>query len=129
MAHAAPGQVGEMKKTVDAAEIDEGAEIGDVLDDSFPFLPDFELGKKGLFLLFTFLLEDHTTRDDDVAAPLVELDDLAVEALAEHIVEIGNLPEGDLRSGKECVNAHELDDQPALYPSVDDSADNATAVV
>ena len=122
MADTAPCEVGKMKQAVDAAEIDERAEIGDVLDDSLALLADFEFGKKRLLLLFALFLEDDPARDDDVATSLVELDDLAVKALAEHLVEIRDLPESDLRTGKERVYPHELDDEAALDPSVDDRA-------
>ena len=35
MADTAPGHIANMKNTVDAAEIDEGAVVGDVLDGAF----------------------------------------------------------------------------------------------
>ncbi len=51
MVDAAPGDVGDMQQAVDAAEIDEGAVIGDVLDDALDHLTFFEVGDDLMALL------------------------------------------------------------------------------
>src|SRR5690606_27502384 len=79
VADAAPAHIGDMEQAVDAAEIDERAVLGDVLDrtgDDHALLEVLEgLGLEPVALL----LEEHAAREHDVAALLVELDDLEVE--------------------------------------------------
>ena len=43
MVDAAPAHVGDVQQAVDAAEVDERAELGDVLDHALAELADFEL--------------------------------------------------------------------------------------
>ena len=43
MVDAAPAHVGDVQQAVDAAQVDERAEVGDVLDDALAELADFEL--------------------------------------------------------------------------------------
>ncbi len=129
MAHAAPREIGEMQKPVDAAEVHERAEVGDVLDDPFALLADGELREKLFLLLVALFLENDAARNDDVAAPLVELDDFAVEIFADEIVEIGNLPQRDLRPGQEGVDAEQLHDESALDAVIDAGAHGLAVVV
>src|SRR6185436_4218555 len=56
----------------------------------------------------------HSARDDDVAATLVELDDLELEFLAEQFVDVRNATKGDLRARQECVDPHEVDHHATL---------------
>jgi hypothetical protein len=79
---ATPRDVGDVQQAVDAAEVDERAVVGDVLDDALDdraFLQRLEQ----LLALFTLVrLDDGTTRHHDVVALAVELDDLELELLA-----------------------------------------------
>src|SRR2546423_13192346 len=101
MLNASVRHVGDVEQSVDAAEIDERAEVGDVLDDSFAHLILLQLLHQLLALACSLLLEDHSTRDDDVAAALIELDDLEVEGLTEQLVDVGNGTERDLGTGSD----------------------------
>src|SRR4051794_18877776 len=114
MRDAAPGHVRDVQQTVDATEIDERAEVGDVLDDALSRLIDLELLHQLLALAGPLVLEDDTTRDDDVAAALVQLDDLELELLAEELVDVRHATERDLRAREERVDAHEVDDHATL---------------
>jgi hypothetical protein len=76
---AAVAHVGDVQQPVDATEVNEGAEVRDVLHHALPDLADFELLHQVLALFGPLTLEDDPARHDDVAAPLVELDDLEVE--------------------------------------------------
>src|SRR3954462_3158039 len=114
MRDAAPGHVRDVQQTVDATEIDERAEVGDVLDDALSRLIDLELLHQLLALAGPLVLEDDTTRDDDVAAALVQLDDLELELLAEQLVDVRNAAKRDLRTREERVDAHEVDDDTTL---------------
>ena len=79
MLDAAPCEVGDVQQAVDAAQVDERAVVGDVLDDA---LDDRAFGQRRqqLFaLLAQALLEHGAARYDDVVALAVELDDLELE--------------------------------------------------
>src|SRR5689334_19963201 len=115
MLNAAVRHVGDVKQSVDAAEVDECAEVGDVLDDSFAHLILLQLLHQLLALARSLLLEDHSARDDNVAAALIELDDLEIERLAEQLVDVRNATERDLRARQECVDTHEVNDNSAFY--------------
>src|SRR5687768_3809379 len=56
----------------------------------------------------------NAARDDDIAAALVELDDLEFEGLAEQLVHVRHAPQRDLRAREESVHAHEVDDHATL---------------
>src|SRR2546430_4016978 len=99
MLNAPVRHVGDVQQTVNATEVDECAEVGDVLDDSFAHLILLQLLHQLLALACPLLLEDHSARDDDVAAPLIELDDLEVEGLTEQLVDVRDATQRDLRSG------------------------------
>jgi hypothetical protein len=103
-----------VEQAVDAAEIDERAEVGDVLDDALPDLADLELLHQELALAGALGLEDHAARDDDVAPALVELDDLELVRRAEELVDVRHATERDLRPGEERVDAHQVHDHAAL---------------
>ena len=79
---AAPGQVRDVEETVDAAEVDEGTVVGDVLDDALDdgaFLERFkELGAFFAHVGFN----NSAAGNDDVVALAVELDNLEFEGLA-----------------------------------------------
>jgi hypothetical protein len=114
MRDAAPRHVRDVQQAVDAAEIDERTEVGDVLDDALPDLVLLQLLHELLALAGTLVLEDHAARDDDVAATLVELDDLELELLAEQLVDVRDAAKRDLRTREECIDAHEVDDDTTL---------------
>jgi hypothetical protein len=72
---AAPRHVGDVEQAVDAAEVDEGAVVGEVLDTPSTICPSSRVCSVS-FLALALLLEQHAARQHDVAALLVELDDL-----------------------------------------------------
>src|SRR5687767_2387630 len=111
---ASPGHVGDVQEAVDATEIDERSEVGDVLHDTFAHLVLLELLHQLLALAGTLRLENHAARDDNVAAALVQLDDLELVLLTEELVDVRHAPQRDLRAGEECVDAHEVDDHTTL---------------
>src|SRR5262249_125212 len=54
---AAPRHVRDVEQAVDAAEVDEHAEVGDVLDDALADLAVLDVGEQRLLLLLALLLE------------------------------------------------------------------------
>ncbi len=65
-------------------------------------------------MLLALFLEHDAARDDDVAAALVELDDLEPEGLIEQLIQVLDLAQRDLAPGKERLDAVEVDDDTAL---------------
>src|SRR5208282_4494866 len=76
MVDAPPGDIGHVQEAVDAAEIDERAIVGEVLDRAVDDLPFGEVGDDLVPLLGPALLEHRAAGDDDVAAAPVHLEDL-----------------------------------------------------
>ena len=65
-----------MQQAVDAAEVDEGAIVGEVLDGAVDDLAFGEVGDDLMALLGPALLEHRAAGDDDIAAPAIDLQDL-----------------------------------------------------
>ena len=110
----APGHVGDVEEAVHASQIDERTEIGDVLDDTLPNLADLELLFQELSLVGPLGLENHPSGNDDVPAPLVQLQDHEVVLVADQVVHVGNPAQRDLRSGQEGIHSHEVHRDAAL---------------
>ena len=68
MVDAPPGDVGDVQQAVDAAEVDERAVVGDVLDHAVDDLAFLEVLHQLRALLGAGLFEHGAARDDDVAA-------------------------------------------------------------
>ena len=75
MVDAPPRHVGDVQQAVDAAEIDEGAVFGDVLDHAVDDLALGEALHQLGALLGERVFQHRAAGDDDVAAPLVHLED------------------------------------------------------
>ena len=118
MVDAAPRHIGDMQEPVHAAKVDERAEVGDVLDRSFAYLPFFEFGEDLFAQGKTVLFEDHAAGNHDVPADLVHLDDAEFEGLADDRVHVGDLAQIDLRTREERVDAEEIDHHAALDPAM-----------
>jgi hypothetical protein len=82
VADATPGHVGDMKEAVDAAEVHERAEVGDVLDRALAGLAFLDLLHQLALQALALLLDQLAARDDDVHPGLVDLDDLGLDLLA-----------------------------------------------
>src|SRR6058998_1221450 len=82
--HAAIAHVRDVEQSVHAAEIDEGAEVGDVLDDALSHLAHLQLLHQDIAL------------------------GLALGALAQKLVDVGHAPQRDLAAGEERIHAHQV---------------------
>src|SRR5256885_4193414 len=97
MTDAAPAHVGDVQQTVDAAEIDEGAEVGEVLDRAAADLALGDLAEELPLHVLALLLDELAPRDHDVHAALVDLDDRALDLLADELADVGLAADRDLR--------------------------------
>ena len=84
----APAHVGDVQQAVDAAEVDERAEVGDVLDGALADLPDLDLLEELLLLLLAGDLDELAAADDDVAPALVDLEDHALDLLIDVVGDV-----------------------------------------
>ena len=115
-----PGKLGDVDQAVDAVEVDERAEVDDVGDRALHDLAGLQPVEDLLADLLALLLEHRAARQHDVVARAVELDDLALDRLAEELVEVLHAADVDQRRGQEAAHA-EVDDQAAL-DDLDDAA-------
>ena len=122
VADAAPRHVGDVQQAVDAAQVDERAVVGDVLDRAAQHLALGERLERRLLLLGVLLFEERLAREDDVAALLVDLDHAHPELLPLQRVEVADRTHVDLRAGQERADA-DVHGEAAL-DALDDAADD-----
>ena len=123
MADALVADVGDVEQAVDAAEVDEGAVIGDVLDHA---VDDLALGQRldqAGALLGAGLLEDGAARDDDIAAAAVHLEDLEGLGDVHQRPDVADRADVDLAAGQEGDGAAEVDGEAALDAAEDHALD------
>src|ERR1041385_3258844 len=129
MVDAAPGDVGDVQQAVDAAEVDEDAVVGDVLDDAVGELPFLQAPERLRLLRFLLDFEDGPARKDDVVPLLVEGDDLELVLVAAQGVEVLDRLGVDERSGEEGLDAADVDGEAALDAVGDAAADRLLVLV
>src|SRR4051812_2112480 len=122
-----PGQLRDVHQTVDAAEIDERAEVDDRADDTGADLALGQLVQEVAADSGLRLLQPRTAGEDDVVAVLVELDDLGLERLAHVGLQVAHAPHLDQRRRQEAAQA-DVEDQAAL-DDLDDGAFDDLVVV
>ena len=128
MADAAPGDVGDMQQAVHAAEIDEGAVIGDVLDHAFDDLLLLQAGDQRGAFLGAALFQHGAARHHDVAAAAVHLQNLERLRLVHQRADIAHRANIDLRAGQERHGAVEIDGEAALDAAEDHAGDAGLVV-
>ena len=127
MADAAPAHVGDVQQAVDAVEVDERAEIGDVLDRALADVARGHLGEQLLAAFVAFLLDQFAAGQDDVLPLLVDLDDLEIVGVADVLGEVLGRDDVDLRRGQEGFDA-DVDEQAAFDDGFDLAGDGAAFV-
>src|SRR6202035_1880298 len=123
MIDAPPGNVGDMQQAVDAAQIDEGAVVGDVLDHAVDDLALFEVLYQFLALLGASLFEHGAARHDDVAAAAIHFQDLERLLVVHQRRHVADRPNIDLRARQEGYRAVEIDGEAALDLIEDNALD------
>ena len=127
MLDALPRHVGDVQQAVDAAEVDERAVVGEVLDRALDDRAFLQVVQQRGALGAELLLDDRAARDDDVVALLVELDDLELERLALEVGGIAHRAHVDQRTGQERAHVVDLDGEAALDAAGDDAGDDLAA--
>ena len=125
VADAAPAHVGDVEQAVDAAEVDEGAVVGQVLHLALEDRALLQVLQGLLLQLLALLLEEDPARQDDVAALLVELDDLELELLADELVEVPHRADVDLRAGRNAFTPMSTERPPFTRPTITPSTSSS----
>ena len=123
-----PRHIGNVQQSVDSAQVDESAVVGQVLHRSGQHRALCKLLHRLVALAGEFFFQHLLAADDDVAALLVQFNDANLDVLAFQGVEIADRPGVDLRAGQKCARAHHVNRQPALDP-IDDANLNGRLVV
>ena len=124
MLDALPGHVGDVQQAVDAAEIDERAVVGEVLDHALDRRAFLQIVQQRGAFGAVFLLDDRAARHHHVVALLVELDDFEFERLVFQIRRIANRAYVDQRARQERPNVVDLDREAAFDAAGDDADDD-----
>ena len=111
------------KQTVDAAQIDKRAVVGDVLDDAVDDLTLFEVLHQLLALLGACLFQHGAAGDDDVAAAAIHFQNLERLIDVHQRRHVADRPDVDLRTRQEGHGAVEIDGEAALDLVEDDAGD------
>ena len=127
VAEAAPAHVGDVEQAVHAIEVDERAEVGEVLDHALDGAADLDGVEKALPLFAALLLDEFAARKDDVFPVVVDLDDLEIVGVADELLEILGRNNVDLRAGEKRLDA-DVDDEAAFDDRLDLAFDEAVAV-
>src|SRR4029077_10908543 len=101
----APAHVGDMQQAVDATQVDKCTEVGDVLDRAAAYVAYFDFREERLLHLLTLLFDQLAAADDDIAASLVDFEDLALNRLANVVGNVARPANVHLAGGKEYVDA------------------------
>ena len=116
----APGHIGDVQKAIDTTQVDERAEVGNVLDGTCAELIDLDFREKPFLLIFAGHLDQLPTADHDVATAFVDLQDHTLDHLANEILNIWRTADVDLAGRQEHVYA-DIDQQTTLDLTVDDT--------
>ena len=114
-----------MQQAVEAREIDERAEIGDVLHAAGAVLADLDRGQQVALLVGHAILEQLAAREDQVAALVADLDQLEFQRLVDEGLDIMDRIDIELRTGQEGLDAVDIHDQAAAYAARDEAVERA----
>ena len=121
---ATPAHVGDVQQAVEAVEVNERTEVGEVLDSALADVARRHLGEELGAAASTLGLDQFAAGEDDVAAVLVDLDDLEVIDVADHDGDVLGRDDVNLRRGQEGLDA-DVDDESAFDDGFDLAGDGA----
>ncbi len=127
VADASPTHVRDVQEAVDAIEVDEGAEVGDVLDGALADVTGRHFAKNFGALVAPFLFDEFATGENDVLAFLIDLDDFESVTVPDEDVQVARRADVDLRGGQEGFHA-DVDDQTAFDDGFDFAGDGPAFV-
>src|SRR5690606_30255778 len=123
MAHALPRHVGDVQQAVDAAQVHEGAVVGQVLDHALELGALDQLLQQLLALLGVLALDHRAAGDDHVVALAVQLDELELQLLAFQVGRIAHRTDVDQRARQERADVLDVDGETTLDLAADAAGD------
>ena len=105
MADPAPAHIGNVQQPVQAAQIYKRAKLGDILDDALTQLAFFQGSHQLALGLGAAFLDNFAARDNDIAAFLVNLENLRFDLFADELANIARPTNVYLAGGKEGWHA------------------------
>ncbi len=127
VAKAAPGHIGDVKEAVHSIEVDESAEVGEILDRTNHVGADLDVFEEALAFLGALLLDDFAAAEHHVFAVVVYLDDFEIVRVADKLLKIAGRNDVDLGAGEESFDA-DVDGEPAFDHGFDFAFDEAVAL-
>ena len=124
---AAPAHVGDMQQAVQTVEVDERAEVGEILDRAGADFADLHFTDQRAAVFGAFEFDQFPARQNNVLPLLVDLDDLKFESFSEVIVEVARGDHVNLRCGQERLDA-DIDGQATLDLAADLAFDGAALI-
>ncbi len=97
MADASPAHVGDMEQPIQTVEVDERAEVGDVLDGALADVARRHFSQELLPSFGALLFDQLAPRKDDVLAFLIDFDNLELVRVTDESGEILGRDDVDLR--------------------------------
>jgi hypothetical protein len=117
-----------MQQAVDAAQVQEGAIVGQVLDDAHDLHALLQVLEQGVALGAVLLLDHRAAGDDHVVALAVELDDLELLLLALEVGRVAYRSHVHQRTRQEGAHRVQLDRETAFDLAVDHALDRLTGL-
>jgi hypothetical protein len=118
MSDATPAHIGDVQQAIDAVEVDERAEIGDVLHRALADVARRHFGQQLRAAFGPFRLDQFAPRQHDVLPLLVDFDHLEFVGVADELGEILRGDDVNLGCGQEGLDA-DVDHQPAFDDRLD----------
>ena len=126
---AAAAHFGDVQQSIDAAEVDEGAEGRDGLDRAGQLRAGHDVAPRLLGLRRVRFLQQCGARDDDAASVVGKLGDAELVGLADELIGIVDLAERNLRQRTERAQAADADVESAFVPCRDFAFDRQAVLV
>ncbi len=117
MLDALPRHVGDVQQSIDAAQIDERAVVGEILDHTLDRRTLLQIVEQRGTLGAVFLLDHGAPRYHHVVALLIELDDLEFERLVLEVRRIAHRAHVDQGTRQEGADVVDLDGESAFDPA------------
>src|ERR1039458_8121792 len=98
-----------MHKTINTAQVDEHAKVGNSLDRSFKDLPFFKAAQNCLALVGHFCFDKNFMTDNNILRRMVYFYDTKIHFPSDQSVEITDRANVDLRAGEKSVDSHKVE--------------------
>ena len=124
MIDATPAHIGDVQQTVEAVEVDERAEVGDVFHHTLAYVAGGHMAEHLRAFVGAFFFDELAAAEHDVLPLHVELHDFEFILLADQRLEILRWHDVHLRAGQKRLHA-DVDNEASLHNFLDATGDHA----